>query len=171
MKPEINDLKYIKAAYGFENLGKCAFSSKAGKAVKTFNAVFNHVHAKKVSWIAIFIPKSSRRYRKENGLPDISRYEGYVAAVQELVYKKAMNFAEWGIDERWDSGIPANKIFAFKEPTLHISEVLTPDALKSFYASATSSAAFELNDEQQQIIFKSIVNNELTEIEKRKNQN
>ena len=81
-----------------------------------------------------------------------------------------MNFADWSVDERWNGGILADKIFAFKEPTLHIKDVLTPDALKSFYASATSSAAFELNDEQQQIIFKSIVNNELTEIENRENQ-
>ena len=79
----------------------------------------------KKSWIAIFIPKASRNFRKDiQILPDISMFEGYIAGFQELVQKGGLNFKEWGIDERWDWGIPAERIFAFKKPRIKITDIL-----------------------------------------------
>ena len=168
---EIDDLKYIKAAYGFENLGTCAFSSKVGRAGKSFREVSNYVFSKpnKKSWIAIFIPKASRNFRKDiQILPDISMFEGYIAGFQELVQKGGLNFKEWGIDERWDWGIPAERIFAFKKPRIKITDIFEGPDLKNFYAAATASAAYRFDEEHEKKIISNFSMDDLIEINKEK---
>lgn len=161
----INEIKYIKGAYGFENLGCCSFSSKAGKARKSFLELSNYMlDNSKSTWIAIYIPQSSRKFRIEAGLPDIKNFEGYVSAFQELTPVKGINYKEWGINERWDYGIPAKRIFAFKNPKIHISQIFDAEEIKNFYSSAVSSAAHFLNDEQENKIKNNFEMSELEEI-------
>lgn len=167
----IHDLKYIKAAYGFENLGTCAFSSKVGRARKSFLDASNYVYSTKTktSWIAIYIPRSSRGYRKEiEILPDISKFEGFIAAFQELIHEGGLNYKDWGIDERWDMGIPSKRIFAFKEPKIPITDIFSDGDLKDFYAAATASGAHKLNEVQEKTILKRFSMSDLIEIKKEK---
>ena len=166
----IHDLKYIKAAFGFENLGTCAFSSK-GRALKSFYQVSQYVYSTKTktSWIAIYIPKSSRAYRqKMEILPDISAFEGFIAGFQELVHEGDLHFKDWMIDERWDMGIPSRRIFAFKEPKIPITSIFSDTSLKGFYAAATASAAYRIDELHEQKILDCFSMDGLFEVEKEK---
>jgi hypothetical protein len=167
---DIHEIKFIKGAYGHENLECCAFSSKAGRALESFKKIYNYLLNKQLktgdssTWIAIYIPKSSRKYREEIGLPSISRYEGYVSAFQELVIHRGLNYKEYGINDRWDYGIPSKRIFAFKEPKIRIEELFDKDNIKSFYSAATSSAAYNLKENQENFLLSSISNDDLEEV-------
>ena len=163
---DIHEIKFIKGAYGYENLLCCAFSSKAGRARKSFINIINYLHKNSVgsTWIAIYIPKSSRKYREEHGLPDISRYEGYICGFQELMIQKGFNYNDFGIDERWDLGVPSKRIFIFKEPKIHIKQLFNKNDIRSFYSSATSSAAYELEETQQSILLNSVSKENLIEV-------
>lgn len=161
----VNDIKCVKGAYGFENLGCCSFSSKAGKARKSFLKLSNYmIDRSKSTWIAIYIPKASRKFRKEVGLPEITSYEGYISAFQELIPQTGINYKNWGINDRWDYGIPAKRIFAFKKPKIHITQIFDDNKIKNFYASTLSSAAHFLTDEQEKLLISSISTDDLLEI-------
>lgn len=162
----IHEIKFIKGAYGHENLECCAFSTKAGRALESFKKIYNYLHdkSKGSTWIAIYIPKSSRKYREEIGLPNISKYEGYISAFQELVIHKGISYREYGINDRWDYGIPSKRIFVFKEPKIRIQELFDKDNIKSFYSAAKSSSAFNLDENQENLLLSSISNDNLEEV-------
>ena len=162
----INDIKCVKGAYGFENLGCCSFSSKAGRATKSFLKLSNYmIDSSKSTWIAIYIPQASRKFRKEAGLPEITNYEGYISAFQELTPQRGIDYKEWGINDRWDYGIPAKRIFAFKKPKIHITQIFDDYEIKNFYAATLASAAHFLTDEQEKSLISRVSTDDLVEIE------
>lgn len=162
----INEIKFIKGAYGFENLGTCAFSSKTSRAQKSYSTVYDYAFKspERRTWIAIYIPKSSRRFRETNGLPDISQFEGFIGAVQEIIRIEKPRYNDWGIDKRWDYGIPAKRLFAFHEPKIHITEVFKDPTISEFYAAATSSAAYQIDASQEKFLLDTINVDDLYEV-------
>ena len=162
----INEIKFIKGAYGFENLGTCAFSSKTPWAQKSYSTVYGYAFKspEKRTWIAIYIPKSSRKFRENNGLPDISKFEGFIGAFQEIIRVEEPIYNHWGIDKRWDLGIPAKRLLAFKEPKIHISDIFRTPELGAFYAATTSSAAYEINTSLESFLLDRINIDDLYEV-------
>ena len=112
----INDIKFIKAAYGFENHHKCAFSEKVQKS---FHKVQNYLNPRageklQATWIAIYIPTTTTKWRNERNLCDISKFHGHIAAFQEIL--KQIRYRDYGYDEQWTVGLNARRMLRFKEP-------------------------------------------------------
>ena len=97
-------------------------------------------------------------------MPEIANYEGYISAFQELTPPKGINYKNWGINDRWDYGIPAKRIFAFKEPKIHINQIFNENEIKKFYSSTVSSAAHFLSSEQETQIKSSMTPDDLIEV-------
>ena len=100
---QIHEIKFIKGAYGFENFGICAFNDKFKTTAQSFRNIHYHLRDTKQThtWIAIYIPSATNKYREEEGLHSIREYTGHIAAFQELINVEALNYKDYGLDERW----------------------------------------------------------------------
>ena len=117
---QIHEIKFIKGAYGFENFGVCAFNDQFKTTAQSFRNIHYHLRDTKQThtWIAIYIPSATNKYREQMGLHSIREYTWHIAAFQELINVEALNYKDYGLDERWPLGIPAGRIYYFSKPCL-----------------------------------------------------
>ena len=104
---EIHKIKFIKGAFGVENFCLCAFNDLFKTTAQSFRNIHYHLRDTKQThtWIAIYIPLATNKYRKEEGLYTIKEYTGHIAAFQELINVEALNYKDHALDERWPLGI------------------------------------------------------------------
>lgn len=154
MMSHIHEVKFMKGAYGFENFGVCAFNDKFKTTAQSFRNIHYHLKdtKQKSTWIAIYIPTATNKYREGVGLYSIKEFTGHVAAFQELVNVERLNYKEYGYDERWPMGIPARRIFRFKKPCLPIKE-LNSEFAKRVQKNAHQSAATPIPENIERHIF------------------
>ena len=139
---QVHEIKFIKGAFGFENFGLCAFNDKFKTTAQSFRNMHYYLRDTKQThtWIAIYIPSATNKYREEEGLQPIKEYTGHIAAFQELINVEALNYKDYGLDERWPLGIPAGRIYRFSKPCLPLLN-LGEDFAKLVQQTAHQSAA------------------------------
>lgn len=164
---EIHEVKFIKGAYGFENFGLCAFNDMFKTTAQSFRNIHYHLRDTKQThtWIAIYIPSATNKYREEEGLHSIKEYTGHIAAFQELINVEALNYRDYGLDERWPLGIPAGRIYRFAEPCLPLVS-LSEDFAKMVHRQAHQSAATAIPNGIEEAVLKIISGKSLIEVPK-----
>ena len=164
---EIHEIKFIKGAYGFENFGLCAFNDKFKTTAQSFRNIHYHLRDTKQThtWIAIYIPSATRKYREEEGLQPIKEYTGHIAAFQELINVEALNYKDYGLDERWPLGIPAGRIYRFSAPCLPLVN-LGEDFAKLVQRTAHQSAAAAIPEDIGKTILDIVSKETLLEVPK-----
>lgn len=167
MDSQIHEIRYIKGAYGFENFGLCAFNDRFKTTAQSFRNIHYHLRDTKQThtWIAIYIPSATNKYREEEGLPSIKEYTGHIAAFQELINVEALNYKDYGLDERWPLGIPAGRIYRFTKPCLPLVN-LSEDFAKLVHQAAHQSAAAEIPKNIEKIILDIVSEETLLEVPK-----
>ena len=167
---------FIKGAYGFENHHRCAFTEKARKS---FHRIHDYMQDHKVdaAWIAIYIPRGSTKFRKENELPSISNFVGHIAAFQEVLNRfrldgvnpldttdPRLSYKSYGYSERWPEGIPARRILRFKEPSFDLKDEFGSEFFSDFVTRAERSEAFPIPEELQAKLLSKFKQCELIEV-------
>ena len=164
---EIHEIKFIKGAFGFENFGLCAFNALFQTTAQSFRNIHYHLRDTKQThtWIAIYIPSATNKYRKEEGLHSIKEYTWHIAAFQELINVEALNYKDYGLDERWPLGIPAGRIYRFSEPCLPLVH-LGEDFAKLVQQAAHQSAASAIPEDIERTILDIISKETLFDVPK-----
>ena len=162
----ITDLRFIKAAYGFENHHRCAFSEKVQKSFYEIQNYLNPRSGEKLdtTWIAIYIPTTTTKWRRERNLPDIQKFHGHIAAFQEILNTPGIRYRDYGYDAQWPVGINARKIFRFQEPCCNLKTILDESTYQSFKGKSHQSAAMRLDEASIDAITKIVESSKLIEV-------
>lgn len=163
----LSNVGYLKGAYGFENFGRCAYNTQQPATYKSINEVIKKSREEGTQHVALYITKTAKKWRTEKGFPEISRWIGTIAAIQEIppvptpYYNK-----EWGFD-RWDAGIPSGRIFVFKEPCLLLRD-FSVEIQQWITATALSSAIKPIPQDKaalKEAIHAAVSSHEMLELE------
>ena len=159
----IEKLKFIKAAYGYENHHRCAFNHQGLRSFEYLLSCMNTSFSEERDklWIAIYIPHSAMAWRTRNNLTNIRKFAGHIAAFQEVFNTPDMNN---GYDKQWPLGLKAGRIFRLKEPCLELRNVLSPTDYRSFMGYARRSSAMELGADAEKEILRKISETGLLEV-------